>query len=264
MALNRLETLRGRLKRALVNLRQRLVAIYTYGSTEDIASVVLAAEDYGDMVARTEYFEAIRDSDQGAGRAGPDPARRSEETGAGAQDRETDDRRRRDADRRQGAAAGLTRSSLESREGALLAARAERRQTLTGSKATATSTRKSLPTCEPVAQEIAEATGGMPLPAGPLPLAERGGADLADRRDRHLGLRLPLGTDARGHRHRRPRRAPIRAAASGTVILMQSEYESGGYGNYTCIDHGGGALHLLRPPVELRHLDGGQRSARAT
>jgi murein DD-endopeptidase MepM/ murein hydrolase activator NlpD len=33
---------------------------------------------------------------------------------------------------------------------------------------------------------------------------------------------------------------PIRAVASGTVILMQSEYESGGYGNYTCIDHGGG------------------------
>jgi murein DD-endopeptidase MepM/ murein hydrolase activator NlpD len=24
------------------------------------------------------------------------------------------------------------------------------------------------------------------------------------------------------------------------VILMQSEAESGGYGNYTCIDHGGG------------------------
>lgn len=31
---------------------------------------------------------------------------------------------------------------------------------------------------------------------------------------------------------------PIRAADSGTVILLQSEAESGGYGNYTCVDHG--------------------------
>jgi len=37
-----------------------------------------------------------------------------------------------------------------------------------------------------------------------------------------------------------PEGTPIRAAADGTVILEQSEYESGGYGNYTCIDHGGG------------------------
>ena len=34
--------------------------------------------------------------------------------------------------------------------------------------------------------------------------------------------------------HADPRRA------SGTVIFTESEAESGGYGNYTCIDHGGG------------------------
>lgn len=32
---------------------------------------------------------------------------------------------------------------------------------------------------------------------------------------------------------------PIRAAAAGTVALMQSESASGGYGNYTCLDRGG-------------------------
>ncbi len=32
---------------------------------------------------------------------------------------------------------------------------------------------------------------------------------------------------------------PIRAAAAGTVSLMQPESASGGYGNYTCISHGG-------------------------
>src|SRR6476469_4990309 len=62
-ALKRLDTLRGRLKRALVNLRERLIAIYTYGATSDLTEVILSSEDYGEMVARTEYFDAINESD---------------------------------------------------------------------------------------------------------------------------------------------------------------------------------------------------------
>jgi murein DD-endopeptidase MepM/ murein hydrolase activator NlpD len=37
-----------------------------------------------------------------------------------------------------------------------------------------------------------------------------------------------------------PSGTPIRAAASGTVAFTQPEASSGGYGNYTCIAHGGG------------------------
>ena len=37
-----------------------------------------------------------------------------------------------------------------------------------------------------------------------------------------------------------PSGTPIRAAADGTVIFTEAEASSGGYGNYTCIDHGGG------------------------
>lgn len=33
---------------------------------------------------------------------------------------------------------------------------------------------------------------------------------------------------------------PIWAAEDGTVVLQQSEYESGGYGNYTCLEHSAG------------------------
>ncbi len=36
-----------------------------------------------------------------------------------------------------------------------------------------------------------------------------------------------------------PSGTPIRAAANGTVVLMQVEAVSGGYGNYTCIQHAG-------------------------
>jgi murein DD-endopeptidase MepM/ murein hydrolase activator NlpD len=36
-----------------------------------------------------------------------------------------------------------------------------------------------------------------------------------------------------------PSGTPIRAAAAGRVVLMQSEAQSGGYGNFTCIQHTG-------------------------
>jgi murein DD-endopeptidase MepM/ murein hydrolase activator NlpD len=36
-----------------------------------------------------------------------------------------------------------------------------------------------------------------------------------------------------------PSGTPIRAAAAGTVVLMQTTATSGGYGNYTCIQHAG-------------------------
>ena len=37
-----------------------------------------------------------------------------------------------------------------------------------------------------------------------------------------------------------PSGTPIRAVKDGNIVLVQSEASSGGYGNYTCIDHGGG------------------------
>ena len=37
-----------------------------------------------------------------------------------------------------------------------------------------------------------------------------------------------------------PTGTPIRAVKDGSIVLVQSEAASGGYGNFTCIDHGGG------------------------
>jgi peptidoglycan DL-endopeptidase CwlO len=36
-----------------------------------------------------------------------------------------------------------------------------------------------------------------------------------------------------------PAGTPIRAAAAGKVVLMQSAGASGGYGNFTCVAHSG-------------------------
>ena len=43
-----------------------------------------------------------------------------------------------------------------------------------------------------------------------------------------------------------PSGTPIRAAAAGRVALLQSAGASGGYGNFTCIQHSGLAVDLLR------------------
>jgi murein DD-endopeptidase MepM/ murein hydrolase activator NlpD len=56
-----------------------------------------------------------------------------------------------------------------------------------------------------------------------------------------------------------PTGTPIRAAASGTVSIAGVE---GGYGNYTCIDHGGG-LSTCYAHQERILVSGGQQVAQA-
>jgi murein DD-endopeptidase MepM/ murein hydrolase activator NlpD len=239
-ALDRLETLRGRLKRALVVLRERLVAIYTYGST-DITSVVLSAEDYGDMVARTEYFDAINESDAKLAervRELRDEAKRlvrvrktSKLTIEKARDQIAAKEQRLE----------VTRSTLESREGALVAARATRRKTLNSVQGELDQHEEVAADLRAeIAQEIAEATDGVALPAGPLPSPSAAGFIWPVEGTLTSGFGYRWGRMHEGIDISVPEGTPIRAAADGTVILMQSEYESGGYGNYTCIDHGGG------------------------
>jgi len=239
-ALDRLETLRGRLKRALVNLRERLVAIYTYGST-DITSVILSSEDYGDMIARTEYFDAIQESDERLAervRELRDEAKKlvrvrkiSKLTIEDARDEIAAKEQRLE----------VTRSTLESREGALLSARAERRQKLAGIEGERDEHEEVAADLRAqIAQEIAEATGGVALPAGPLPSPSAAGFIWPVEGTLTSGFGYRWGRMHEGIDISVPEGTPIRAAADGTVILMQSEYESGGYGNYTCVDHGGG------------------------
>jgi len=239
-ALERLETLRGRLKRALINLRERLVAIYTYGPT-DLTAVVLTAEDYGDMVARTEYFEAINESDEKLAervRTLRDEAKKLVRVRKTAK---LTIERARDQIAARERRLEITRSTLEAREGALLSARAKRRQALNGIQGEkheheeiAADLRAQLQ------QEIAEATGGLPLPAGPLPTPSAAGLIWPVEGTFTSGFGYRWGRMHEGIDIAAAEGTPIRAAASGTVILMQSEYESGGYGNYTCLDHGGG------------------------
>lgn len=239
-ALDRLATMRDRLQRALVALRERLIAMYTSGSP-DLTSIILTSGDYSEMVATAEYMEAIRDSDEALAervRSLRDEAKRlvsirreSKLTIEAARDQIAAEEQRLET----------TRATLETREGDLLSARAERQGSLDG-------IRSDLDQHEEVAadlrakveSQIAAATTGMPLPAGPLPTPSASGliwpvdgiltSTFGPRwGSMHEGIDISAAEGT-----------PIMAADSGIVILLQSEYESGGYGNYTCIDHGGG------------------------
>jgi murein DD-endopeptidase MepM/ murein hydrolase activator NlpD len=240
-ALQRLDTLRGRLERALVNLRERLVAIYTYGAASDLTAVILSSEDYGDMVARTEYFDAINESDSILAervRSLRDEAKKLVRVRKTAK---LTIEKARDQIAARAERLAATRSTLESREGALLAARAERRQALNSVQGDRDEHEEIAAGLRAeIAQEIAEATGGVALPAGPLPSPSAAGFIWPLEGTLSSGFGYRWGRMHEGIDISVPEGTPIRAAADGTVILMQSEYESGGYGNYTCVDHGGG------------------------
>ena len=125
----------------------------------------------------------------------------------------------------------------------------------------ARSPRATWPRCERAGQAgIAQLAGRRRRPAGPI---RRGSGRLiwpvngpitsAVRRARpghlHAGIDIaaPAGT-------------PIRAADSGRVVLAGW---TGGYGNYTCIQHTGSLSTCYGHQSRYRHLDGPERAARA-
>jgi murein DD-endopeptidase MepM/ murein hydrolase activator NlpD len=242
VAKKRLGVMKARLRRALVVLRERLVGIYETG-TPDVLSVIVGAKDYKDLVDRTEYLSQIRGMDEAIVsrvRDLRDQIKRTVTRLRGAKDRiET----ARDAIAAEEQALASARSALQSRQAALVSARAQRVSALRQIRKHEEELDGSVATIQAkIAAELA-GTGSAPLPAGPI----RGGGS---------GLIWPVdGPVVSGFGPRTingsyefhpgidiavPSGTPIRAAAAGTVIFTEPESSSGGYGNYTCIDHGGG------------------------
>ncbi len=74
VAKKRLAMMRAHLKRALVALRDRLVAIYETG-TPDVLSVIVGANGYDDLIDRTEYLNRIHGNRRSDRRPGARTAR---------------------------------------------------------------------------------------------------------------------------------------------------------------------------------------------
>ncbi len=238
-SLTKLRETRRRLKRAIRILRERVVDIYVSGSP-DVTSVVLAADEYSDLVEYGAYLEAIQSRDESLiervrelkekARAIVDARRDDKQTIQVSRDRIAAER-----DRLENA-----RSETETQVASLDAARSASRSALD-------QVRGQIAQEEEIAadlrEKLAEEIGALTAPATPtVPSSASGSGSMIWPIDGTLTS--PFGPRW-GRTHEgldiaAPEGTPIVAAASGKVVLMQSEAESGGYGLFTCVDHGGG------------------------
>ena len=223
----RLEHLKKRLREAVQILEQRLVAIYE-SSEPDLITVLLQAHGFDDVLARTQYLETLQNQDN-------DIVSRVRRLRNEMQVTVNTVRAARDAIAQRKAELDATKAKLNSRKIELAAARRSQHQTLEAVREKQEDLEGDLTEIsEKIAEQLAVSTGA--LPAGPI----RSGGH---------GLIWPInGTISSGFGPRwgsfhegldiaAPTGTPIRAAASGSVRIAGY---TGGYGNYTCIDHGGG------------------------
>ncbi len=239
---DRLGRMRAHLRVSLVSLRERLVAIYEQGSPE-LIDVVIGEGDLEDIEARTELLDRIHQADE----ANAQRVRSLRDEVALTVERRAAAKGEIEAARNSIAAEGralvATRGELQGRQRDLIAARAGQEATLAKVRGHETELDGDVESIQAkIAEELA-ATGSMPLPAGAIkagsgsmiwpvdgPIASGfGPRTIEGHYEYHPGIDIAV-----------PEGTPIRAALAGTVAWTQSEAESGGYGNYTCIDHGGG------------------------
>ena len=231
-----LRILRERLANSMQALKERLVDIYKAEDPSAI-DVVLDSDGLDDALGRFEYLQAIQTQNAGIVNRVRDLRNDTRETVERV-------RTTRDAIAARRAELARTRQELEQREAELDAARNRSRQAFEKVGGRADRLDGDISDIQgKIQKQLAEAaaaeSGTAPLPAGPIQGAAGGfiwpvnGAVVSPfgirwgRPHQGIDIAVPAGT-------------PIRAVKDGTVAFAQSEASSGGYGNFTCIDHGGG------------------------
>jgi murein DD-endopeptidase MepM/ murein hydrolase activator NlpD len=227
----RLGYLKQRLHLAIKVLEQRLVAIYE-SNQPDLITVLLQAHGFDDLLARTQYLETLQHQDD-------DIVTRVRDLRNEMQVTVNTVRAARDEIAARKAELDATRASLKKRTTELAMARRKQHGTLTKVRKQQDNLEGDLSEIsQKIAEQLGAGTGA--LPADPIRAGGHGliwpvnGPITSGYGSRNIGhgyefhpgvdIGVPTGT-------------PIRAAAAGTVTIAGPE---GGYGNYTCIDHGGG------------------------
>lgn len=237
-----LARLRSHLRVALAALRERLVAMYEQGSPE-LLDVLIGEGDLEDVEARAEFLDRIHEADE----ANAQRVRSLRDGVALTVEKRAAAKGEIEAARNSIAAEGrslvATRGELETRQADLVDARAGQEAALAQVRHHETELDGDVESIQAkIAEELA-ATGSMPLPPGAIkagsgsmiwpvdgPIASGfGPRTIEGSYEYHPGIDIAV-----------PEGTPIRAALAGTIAFTESEAESGGYGNYTCIDHGGG------------------------
>jgi murein DD-endopeptidase MepM/ murein hydrolase activator NlpD len=241
VGMKHLAVVRAHLTRALVSLRERLVAMYETG-TPDILSVLVEAGGYDDLVNRTEYLNRIHGLDEAVVTRVRDLRDQLKRTVARLRSAKDRIESARDSIAAEEQALASARSAIQQRQSSLVAARRSREDAL----AKITKDERELDgDVASIQAELAATLGGTgsaPLPAGPIQGGNGSGLIwpvdgpvVSGFGPRFGGSEFHEGIDIAV-----PSGTPIRAAAAGTVIFTEPESASGGYGNFTCIDHGGG------------------------
>jgi len=232
-AKDRLAVLRVRLKRSLKVLRERLVAIYE-SSRPDAVTVILNSNGFDDLLSRYDYLERIQSQDTSI-------AERVRNLRNETKDTVERVRAARNEIAAKRAELARTRSELESREGDLATARQQDQQALDQVQSTQQELEGDISDIQAQVQaQLQAAQSSVPAqPAGPIQGESSSGfiwpvngpitSPFCEQRaweSCHPGIDIAV-----------PSGTPIRASAAGTVAIAGPE---SGYGNYTCIDHGGG------------------------
>jgi murein DD-endopeptidase MepM/ murein hydrolase activator NlpD len=227
----RLESLKQRLHEAIGLLEQRLVAIYETNEP-DLITVLLQAHGFNDLLARSQYLQTLQHQDN-------DIVSRVRELRNEMQVTVNTVRSARDEIAARKHELDVTEAKLQQRTTELATARQKQHATLEKVRSQQDDLEGDLnEISQKIAEQLGAGTGA--LPAGPIraggngliwpvngPITSGyGGRNIGNGYEFHPGVDIgvPTGT-------------PIRAAAAGTVSIAAP---TGGYGNYTCIDHGGG------------------------
>jgi murein DD-endopeptidase MepM/ murein hydrolase activator NlpD len=242
LAKGRLNRARSHLRRALQALSNRLVAIYETG-TPDLVSLIVNSTDFDDLAARAEYLDRLHSMDEAV--AERVRTLRDQVRGIVVRRRTAKDRieAARDAIAAEERSLASPRRTLQGRRQALVAARGRRLAVLERIDEHEEELDGALTEIQAKIAAQLGSTGSFPLSAGPIAGATGtmiwpvsgpvvsgfGPRTIGGSYEYHPGIDIAVGEGT-----------AIQAADGGIVLFTQSESSSGGYGNYTCLDHGSG------------------------
>ncbi len=223
----RLARLRERLDETRRMLAARLVEIYK-ADKPDVLSVVLNSDGFADLLERGEFIQRIAEQDRRIVTLVRDAKADSEETAA----------RLDRLERRQQRVTAIVlarRNEIHAVKMELIGTRAGKANVLERVRHEREHLEEDLAEMERqqarIQGQLANSPGPIRQGSGALIWPVNGAftSPFGMRWGRlHAGIDIaaPIGT-------------PIRAAAGGKVVLMQGTGASGGYGNYTCVQHSG-------------------------
>jgi murein DD-endopeptidase MepM/ murein hydrolase activator NlpD len=237
----RLVRLRARLAEARTALANRLVELYK-ADRPDIVTVILESDGFADLLERTEFMERVSSQDQRIIQRVRTAKADATATAQKLDTLETRQQKLTDAIEHRRDEVVAVKSQLVDRRGRFQSARSEKFSALASTRERKHSLQDDLGSLRAqqakITAALQSAAGGSNVPAGPIKPGSGGliwpvngpiTSPFCEARaweSCHPGIDIgvPAGT-------------PIRAAASGKVVLLQGVGASGGYGNFTCIQH---------------------------